>query len=197
MRYLAIGASDAVGEGATDPATKSWPALLFARMPPGSTYHNVGVGGSTVAQAILQQLPAASGVDADVMTVWLAVNDLNDGVEVEPYRGDLAYLLDALLRAHPGRVFVGNVPDLTRVPYYATSAPEGLGARVAAYNAAIAEVVGARSPRAALVDLFTGSEVIGELAIVAQDGLHPNDLGYELIAERFAEAMRAAGLPLR
>jgi lysophospholipase L1-like esterase len=32
---------------------------------------------------------------------------------------------------------------------------------------------------------------------VAPDGFHPSDAGYILIADRFAAAMRAAGIPLR
>src|SRR2546430_6304943 len=36
LRYVAIGASDSVGVGASDPARGSWPALVASRLPAGS-----------------------------------------------------------------------------------------------------------------------------------------------------------------
>jgi lysophospholipase L1-like esterase len=198
FRYVAVGASDSVGVGASDPARKSWPALLAARMPARTAYLNLGVSGSTVAQALVEQLPDAVSHQADVLTVWLAFNDLASGVDPSAYRADLSRLLDALLRENRGLIFVANLPDLRRV-----AAPSGVDRNAVAtvverYNATIADVVRSRAPRTILVDLFTGSEeVIATQLVVSADGLHPNDLGYARIAERFAEVMRRAGVPLR
>lgn len=199
LRYVAIGASDTVGVGATDPATKSWPALLHRRMPAGTAYVNLGVGGSTVAQAIVQQLPEARQQrEADVITVWLAVNDMNRGIDPLGYRNDLGRLLDGLLSATArARIFVGTVPDLTLVPAYAQVEGAALAARIAAYNEAVRDVARARPERVVVVDLFSGSDVITREAVVAPDGFHPSDRGYELIAERFADTLRAAGVAVR
>ncbi|MDQ2951363.1 MAG: hypothetical protein M3R54_03785, partial [Chloroflexota bacterium] len=51
VRYVAIGASDTVGVGATDPTSGSWPARIAALLPPGSAFVNVGVSGSVAIQA--------------------------------------------------------------------------------------------------------------------------------------------------
>src|SRR5438045_3044247 len=59
IRYVALGASDSVGIGATDPARGSWPARVAALMPPGSTFTNLAVSGSLVLQAQREQLPGA------------------------------------------------------------------------------------------------------------------------------------------
>ncbi|HKC89710.1 MAG TPA: hypothetical protein VKE23_00105 [Candidatus Limnocylindria bacterium] len=60
IRYVAIGASDTVGVGASDPAKGSWPSLVAARLPAGSPpYTNLGVSGSLALQAVTQQLPGA------------------------------------------------------------------------------------------------------------------------------------------
>ena len=48
-----------------------------------------------------------------------------------------------------------------------------------------------------VVDLFTGSGPLVVTATVSADGFHPSDEGYQLIADRFANAMRAKGIPLR
>ncbi len=197
-RYVAIGASDSVGVGASDPATRSWPALVAARLPRASGYRNLGVSGSTVAQAIVDQLPEAARQDADVISVWLAFNDLSSGVEPLVYRAHLERLLDALLARTRARIFVANLPDLRGVPATSDADPQALAAAVAAYNATIADVASARAPRVVLVDLFSGSaDVIASELVVSDDGLHPNDRGYARIAQRFAEAMRRAGVPIR
>src|SRR5438105_15248802 len=46
FRYVAIGASDTVGVGASDPRTGSWPARVASRLPVGAEYVNLGVSGS-------------------------------------------------------------------------------------------------------------------------------------------------------
>lgn len=197
-RYVAVGASDSVGVGASDPVTKSWPALLAARLPTGAAYLNLGVSGSTVAQALVEQLPDAASHPADAITVWLAFNDLARGVDVLAYRNDLSRLLDALLRQERARIFVADLPDLRGVPATAGVDPQALASLVNAYNATIREVVAARAPRVVLVDLFSGSaDVIARELVVSPDGLHPNDAGYARIADRFAGVMRREGVPLR
>ena len=67
-----------------------------------------------------------------------------------------------------------------------------------AYNAQIAAAVQERASRVVLVDLFTGSaDVIARELVVSADGLHPNDLGYQRISQRFTDAFRREGIPLR
>ena len=197
LRYVAIGASDSVGVGASDPKTKSWPALVAARLPQGTSYTNLGVSGSTVAQAIVEQLPRATAADPDVVTVWLAFNDLAHAVPPASYRADLAKLLQSLLQTR-AKIFVANLPDLRGVPATAGIDRGLLAAAVDAYNRQIADVVRESGSRVTLVDLATGSaEVISRELVVSADGLHPNDLGYQRISERFIDAMRAGGVPLR
>lgn len=142
-------------------------------------------------------MPRATASGADVVTVWLAVNDLNALVDPAAYARQLAELLDALVKGTQATVFVGNVPDLTLVPVYRNVDRAILRARVDAYNRAIAQAAEDRAPRVVLVDLFAGSDVIVRELVVAPDGFHPNDRGYELIADRFAAVMRAHGVPLR
>jgi lysophospholipase L1-like esterase len=197
VRYVALGASDTVGIGATDPASGSWPARVAALLPPGSAYVNLGVSGSVAVQAKDQQLPGAIAQRPTVVSVWLAVNDMNATIEPASYRDALAAIVDGLVKGTDAKVFVGNVPDVRGVPAYKDADKAKLLAQINAYNDAIASVV-ARSPgRAYVVDLFTGSAPLVSTITVSGDGFHPSDEGYKLIAERFANAMRANGVPLR
>ena len=59
---------------------------------------NLGVSGSTLAQALQEQLGPAVDAQPDVVTVWLAVNDLNARVPLEQYAADLETLLGQLDR---------------------------------------------------------------------------------------------------
>src|SRR5205807_59361 len=85
IRYVAIGASDTVGVGASDPRVGSWPARVAARLPVGTDYVNLGVSGSLASQAAREQLPNALALDPGLVTVWLAVNDLNANVAPADY----------------------------------------------------------------------------------------------------------------
>src|SRR5437879_6277754 len=93
------------------PAAKPLPygPLVAAAMPAGTVYTNLGVSGSTVAQAFTQQLPTAMTADPDVVTVWLAFNDLAHATAPATYKADLGRLLDGLLHTK-ARIFVGNLP---------------------------------------------------------------------------------------
>lgn len=197
IRYVAIGASDTVGVGAADPVSGSWPARLAALLPPGSAYVNLGVSGSVAIQAKDQQLPGAIAQRPTVVSIWLAVNDMNATIEPASYREALAAIVDALVARTEAKIFVGNVPDVRGVPAYQDADKERLFALITAYNEAIAAVVAPHGGRAVLVDLYTGSAPLVSTITVSADGFHPSDEGYRLIAERFANAMRANGVPLR
>ncbi|MDP9265172.1 MAG: GDSL-type esterase/lipase family protein [Chloroflexota bacterium] len=199
LRYVALGASDSVGVGSADPQSGSWPARLATRLPSGSKYTNLGVSGSTLSAAFRDQLPAAVSNDPDVVTIWLAVNDLVQGVLPEIYGSQLGQLLDGLEKRTRARIFVGDVPDLTQVPAF-QSAPESRGRiadGVAAYNRVIAGAVSVHGDRVVLVDLHTGTTDVVRGGAVSADGFHPNDRGYEAIAQRFAESLQRSGITVR
>ena len=197
VRYVAIGASDTVGIGATDPATGSWPARLATLLPPGSAFVNVGVSGSVAIQAKDAQLPGAVAQKPTVVSIWLAVNDMNATIQPSSYKDALGAIVDGLVARTDAKIFVGNVPDIRGVPAYKDVDKNALLQQITAYNDAIAQVVKSGAGRVFLVDLFTGSAPLVSTITVSGDGFHPSDEGYKLIADRFAAAMRAAGVPLR
>jgi lysophospholipase L1-like esterase len=197
VRYVAIGASDTVGVGASDPASGSWPARVAKLLPPGGAYVNVGVSGSIASQARTQQLPAAIAQRPTVVSIWLAVNDLNAQVTPAAYASELGAIVDGLLTGTQAKIFVGNVPDLRPVPAYAQADKNALFALITAYNDAIARIAAKDPTRVVVVDLMTGSAALVSGMTVSQDGFHPSDAGYQLIADRFIAAMKAGGVPLR
>ncbi|HKY51429.1 MAG TPA: GDSL-type esterase/lipase family protein [Candidatus Limnocylindria bacterium] len=196
VRYVAIGASDTVGVGASDPTTGSWPARVAKLLPPGSAFVNVGVSGSIAMQARAAQLPGAIAQRPTVVSIWLAVNDMNATIEPASFASDLGAIVDTLVARTDAKIFVGNVPDVRSVPAYAEADKAALFRLIGAYNTVIAGIVAKHPGRVFAVDLFTGSADLVSTITVSSDGFHPSDAGYQLIADRFIEAMKANGVPL-
>jgi lysophospholipase L1-like esterase len=184
--YVAIGASDTFGYGVPDPATEGWVPRFAATLPTGTRVVNLGVVGLTLHHALLVDLPVALDAHPNLVTVWLAVNDLLDGVPLAAYRADLHTLL-ARLRAAHAQVLVGNLPDLALVPAAAARLGVAPAATIAAWNAAIAGE--AQATGATLVDLYSGwQQLAAHPEYVGPDGLHPSVAGYNRLAQIFAAA---------
>src|SRR5215469_11974379 len=100
LTYVSIRAADAVGVGAANPETDGWVARFGVRL--GNNVHvvNLGVSGSTLAQALAEQAGPAVDAQPDVVTVWLAVNDLNARVPLNTYAANLDTLLGDLDTTH-------------------------------------------------------------------------------------------------
>jgi acyl-CoA thioesterase I len=191
LTYVAIGASDAVGVGTTRPETEGWVPHFAASLGPNTRVVNLGVSGSTLAQARREQLGPALDAQPDVVTVWLAVNDLNARVPLESYSADLDQLLAALEQTH-ARVLVGNVPDLTPLGAYAGVAPDDLRAEVDRWNQAIAAICARH--QAQLVDLHAHwQEAAEHPEYLSADGFHPSPAGYARLAHVFAEVYANGG----
>lgn len=187
--YVAIGASDAVGVGTADPARDGWVPRFGAALGSPTRIINLGVSGSTLAQALQEQIGPALDAKPDIVTVWLAVNDFNARVPLNQYEADLDRLLGAL-RDGGAAVLVGNVPDLTGVAAYRDLDPDALRLEVQAWNAAIARV--AAQNGATVVDLYAGwQELRDHPEYVAADGFHPSADGYARLAALFADAYTA------
>jgi lysophospholipase L1-like esterase len=190
LTYVAVGASDAVGVGARDPERDGWVPRFGSRLGRDVRVVNLGVSGSTLAQALHEQLGPAVDAQPDVITVWLAVNDLNGGVALTRYAQDLETLLSGL-QATRARVLVGNIPDLARLTAMAGRDPGPLQSTVDSWNQVIAAATARHG--AVLVDLHgSWQEVAEHPEYLSQDGFHPSSEGYARLADVFGEALDGA-----
>jgi lysophospholipase L1-like esterase len=212
--YVAIGASETIGAGIDDDPLRlrdAWPQLFFNdAMPRASTYYNLGVGGSTTADALTAQVPEALRLQPTVVTVWLNVDDLVHGVAAPTYEQELDTLVSRLRQGGRATVLVATTPWLDRLPAYVAcrpATPFGVGcllgpeamlpdpaivnALVDSYNAAIARVV--QRQGAILVDLHAQGEVPDTHPDwIGSDGFHPSAHGHAEVARLFAAAYRSA-----
>lgn len=191
LTYAAIGASDTFGIGADDPTTENWPTDLAAQLGPSVRLVNLGIPGITLNQALSVEVPIALDSHPDLITVWLAVNDLATNVPLASYTHDLELLVSRLQSAAPhARIAIANIPDLLFVPYFSTLPDQQtLISQVQAYNAAIAAVV--KRHHVILVDIYQQwSELRNHPEYISDDGLHPSTLGYSQIAALFFQALQ-------
>jgi lysophospholipase L1-like esterase len=192
VQYVAIGASDAYGTGTTNPATDNWPAVLARTLGPSLQLTNLGIPGATVSLALRDEAPLAAEIQPRLVTVFLGINDLIDGVDTPTFAREFALLLDTLRDETHAILYVANLPDLTLLPYFANRDGSALEQEVLAWNAIIATA--ATNAGAVLVDLYGGwGELAQNPAYVSKDGLHPSTQGAQRLAAAFAEVIAESG----
>jgi acyl-CoA thioesterase I len=196
--YVAIGASDAVGVGAACPSTQGYVPLLGVRMPNHAKVVNLGIAGATVKVALGDEVSFAVGAKPNVVTVWLAANDFRamegGSLTLAQYTQQLDSLLGTLQQNTTAHVYVANLPDLTKLPYFIHGKVPltTVAAQTAAWNTAIAGLVVKHGD--ILVDLFH-SNLADHPEYIWVDGFHPSTLGYVQLADTFWATMQAHGDP--
>jgi lysophospholipase L1-like esterase len=201
VRYVALGASDAVGYGADHPNTEGYVPLLIARLPHGAGALNLGILGNTVHPALQNELPEALAARPTLVTVWLVANDFRNCVALADYQADLTTLLMTLRTQTGAHIFIANLPDITALPVFQNGAAQAgfcwqgkdagtIRAAVIQWNAAIASV--AASQGAFLVDLFH-SDLAAHPEYIFRDGFHPSTAGYADLANIFWAQIQAHG----
>ncbi len=211
--YVALGASDTVGIGSDDPLRESWPHDFYVTtVNRGTGYYNLGISGFTTADVNRSELRRALSLHPTIVTVFVGVNDIIQGVSTRDFAAEFDNLMQQL-SASGSVVLVADIPVLHSLPAVqacltgqvsspSVICPSGqaqladittyaeLDARVAAYNAIIKREVAAA--RATLVDLAAlGDYVKAQPQLVSDDGFHPSDAGHRQIAQRFASAYAA------
>lgn len=201
--YVAVGASETTGAGSDQPLRDGWPRVLHrSALPAGSIFVNMGIPGATVAQALAEELNQALASRPNLVTVWLNVNDITQGVSPAEYERQLDRLVKALRGDGSVRVLVANTPPLDTLPAYQAGrllvgfpGPAALQEVVAAYNGAIARVVERQG--AHLVDLHAvvmAARAAGtEAQLIGRDGFHPSTAGHAAVAAAFADVLRRSG----
>ncbi|MGO8948411.1 MAG: GDSL-type esterase/lipase family protein [Ktedonobacterales bacterium] len=198
--YTAIGASDALGVGADNPATDGYVPRIIAQLPKGSLSLNLGVSGILLHDALQQELPQAIAFHPTLVTVWLVGNDFRECTPLDQYKADLGTLLTQLATKTRARVFVANTPDMSLLPFFAQDDGIGGGACVEGatsaqvrklslqWNAVMDPIILQHGD--VLVDLYH-TDLASHPDYVSSDGFHPSSLGYAQLANLFWAAITA------
>jgi len=184
IRYVAIGDSYSIGEGATP--NESWPALMTRHLNEKGLHvdlvANPSVTGWTTKQAIDRELPIFIESNPNFATLLIGVNDWVQGLDEVTFRKHFTYLLDRMLEVLPNkkRLLVVTIPDFGVTPTgpkYARG--RNISEGLTRFNQIVTEEATKRGLR--VVDVFPLSKKMGsDRSLVAKDGLH-------LSAKEYAE----------
>ncbi len=192
VTYVALGASDAVGVGTTQPATQGYVPLIEQHLQQGSHLVNLGISGIQLHQALTQELPLALNTNPKLITIWLVANDFVGHVLYTSYMYDLNTLLQQLRAGTKARIVMANLPDLTLLPAFSqltTQQKTTMRAQIQYWNAGIATI--AARYHVAIVDLYSQrSQLTAHPNYVSGDGFHPSPAGYAMLAKLFWQAIK-------
>jgi acyl-CoA thioesterase I len=187
--YLALGASDATGVGAS-PLSEGYVFLIKRELDkrvPGVALVNLGVPGARI-DFIKEQVRIATQVNtkANLVTLWTGANDLIHGDDPKTFQEDLRFVLQNVRKSVSKTIVVANLPDLTQLPRFRSDpSPVVTIGRVQAFNRAIEQE--ARAADAPLVNLF--AQPVRDDLVVDLDGFHPNDAGHREVARLFLQVI--------
>lgn len=215
LTYVALGASDVAGIGATNPLEQSWPAYIARELTPGSSYINLGQPGATVTRIRQGQMESAIAARPDIITLWVGVNDMTIGtftlaqtarfqyyppprtlpapLSAAQFSADLTELFAPLLARTGATILIATIPDLTSVPWFSYISKEELLGTTSAYNQVL-RTLATQNKRIILVDLEGAFLRQYHPSLVSPDGFHPNEQGYALLAQEFLREMRGRKL---
>jgi len=182
LLYVAIGDSAAQGIGASKPG-RSYVGELARHITreTGKTVRvvNLGVSGSTVRGAYIDQLPKLRKMNPDVVTVSIGANNMVD-FDSERFENDLDRLLEGL----PPHAIVADLPSFYFLPAekYVVAANVIVHKLAAKYGFPIVPLY-SRTRRQGLWGVTT--QFAGDL-------FHPNDRGYKIWASAFIPALTAS-----
>jgi lysophospholipase L1-like esterase len=191
IKYVALGASDAMGIGTSEPSKDGW-VPKFTSLINAQQVFNLGRFGTTISKAMCDQLPQVFDHKPNVITIWLVVNDFiyqvfNPSIFTS-YKSDLNKMLSQLRTNldKDTRILVANLPDLSQISFFTSRgiSKQSLTMKIKQWNDAIQDIV--RKNQCELVDVYAHWE---ELALhpeyISLDGFHPSAHGYTKLAEIF------------
>lgn len=192
LTYVAIGASDTQAAGAS--SYEHGYVVAIHRYLEQATHRkweliNVGRSGARITDVVERQLPLAIAARPAVISIWVGGNDVRHKIHPKGFERLLRGMLKALCEETNALVLIANLPEMERQPFARSASHnerEFLREQSRLYNGIIERA--ANEFGAILVDLRTMSEMYDE-RFFCSDGLHPNDMGYMRIAERFIEAL--------
>ena len=182
IRYVAIGDSYSIGEGATP--NESWPAILTRHLNENGLHvdlvANPSVTGWTTQQAIDRELPIFVQSKPTFASLQIGVNDWVQGVDEKTFRKRFTFLLDEMLALLPDkkRLLIVTIPDFGVTP---TGGRYARGRNISEGLTRFNEIINEEAKKRGLkvVDVFPLSQwVKNDPSLVGPDGLHPSAKEY-------------------
>lgn len=191
--YAALG--DSFTAGRESVIGERWPDRVAAglrRVNPDLVYENLAVDGADSAE-VLEQVPAATALRPDLVTVICGANDvlLTVRPDVEGYEERFAQILTALRGALPEAAIVtGTAPESWHFMDLRPRTRKRIAEATEALNGATRRI--AAEHEGVLCLPVAGHPALEDPANYAADGLHASQRGHELIARETGHALHEA-----
>ena len=188
LRYVALGDSYTIGEGVEE--SQRFPNHLVLGLVkagiPVELIANPAQTGWTTEDVLNRELPLFEKSNPQFATLLIGVNDWVQGFTKDRFRGNFVLILERMLAVLPSsrRLVVVTIPDFSKTPEGSKYARgRDISAGIAAFNAVILEESWKKG--VASVDIFgLSQEMNNDTSLIAEDGLHPSGLEYELWAKK-------------
>lgn len=180
VRYVALGDSYTIGTSVAE--AERWPNQLAERVGKLDLVGNPAVNGYTSADLIDEELPLLDGLQPELVTVLIGVNDVVQGVSDLYYAGNVAIILEELRTRLPAeRILCVATPDYTLTPQGAGFGdPAQQSDAIVRVNAILREACEARG-MPFVPEIFEISQMVrDDPSMVASDGLHPSGAQYRM-----------------
>jgi lysophospholipase L1-like esterase len=191
--YVALGDSLTAGRGdfGQDGQPMGWASrlagMLSTRTGVQCALTKLAVDGATVGNVLDRQLPQLGGLQPDLISVTIGMNDIR-GREFSP--ADFTVAVEQLfctLEATGATILTCTLPDIADVvglpPEYVEIGRQRLRQAGDIIRAQ------ADSRGAVCVDIWAMTEVAGSPELFTADRLHPNTSGHVLLATKFADLL--------
>ncbi|GGY62073.1 SGNH/GDSL hydrolase family protein [Marinobacter zhanjiangensis] len=184
-RILVIGESTAAGVGVQrhDQGLASQLARLLHKQS-GQTvaWHTFGINGATLAELLAElndKLPLDSLPDADLVLLSMGVNDTTNFTPRHRFRQQLLILREILKDRYPTPIHLLSVPPM----HLFTALPEPLR-QMMGWRARQLDDVYRKLARSKPDDfIHLRYRTVTDASLLAEDGYHPGETGYKLMAE--------------
>jgi lysophospholipase L1-like esterase len=186
VRYVALGDSYTIGTSVTE--GERWPNQLVDRVGALELVGNPAANGSTSMDLIEDQLPQLDALRPELVSVLIGVNDVVQDIGDSQYAGNVAIILEELLRRlPPSRIVCVATPDYTVTPSGGAYGDPALQSdAIVRVNAILREACDARRIRF-VPEIFEISQAaLDDPSLVADDGLHPSGEQYRRWVEVIA-----------
>lgn len=187
---------------------------LFSNSTPNSTLYpnyfttfdrqHEGYWGITTTNFLNNRATVAAAQNPDVVTIFLGSNDVNENVSnasnnYQTSTDNLGAIVDKLRAVNPDvKIAIAQIIPATPTASYGFA---NANPKIPGYNAAVASFAASKSTAVSpivVVDQYTGYDAVA--LNQPSDGVHPNQYGERLIADRFQvgiQTLLSPGAPVR
>ena len=188
IEYVAIGASDAAGIGA-EPLTDGYVYLISDRLDTiteGVSLRNLGIPGAESKQFLDVEVPVATELKPELITIWAGPNDIVGGVSSSDFNSTVDKMLSELTQKTSAFIVIATIPQLTKLPRFVEKPDVDVTEeRISEYNVIIRALAAKYNVTIADLSRFQPTDTL----VSDTDGFHPSNEGHKLLASIFLEVI--------